>query len=227
MHSRERIAASEPCATTGGLAGALEDDLRDHAGRADVEREAHRLGDVGRCRIISSAGTCVADPLGHRRLDEARAQRERLDALAVELLVHRLRPADDGELRGAVDRQPRLARLAGDRGGVDDERVPVLGAGRAQHVGALAVEEDDRAQVEVELHVDPLRLRARPTGAPIPTPALLTSTSRRPKRSRWRATTFWISSSEVMLAATPRPRSPRRAAPGPRRPASRAGGRRR
>ena len=40
------------------------------------------------------------------------------------------------------------------------------------------------------------------TGAPTPTPALLTSTSRRPKRSRWRATTFWISSSEVMLAAT-------------------------
>ena len=38
------------------------------------------------------------------------------------------------------------------------------------------------------------------TGAPIPTPALLTSTSSRPKRSRWRATTFWISSSEVRLA---------------------------
>src|SRR3954452_5827239 len=40
------------------------------------------------------------------------------------------------------------------------------------------------------------------TGAPTPTPALLTSTSRRPKRSRWRATTFWISSSEVRLAGT-------------------------
>ena len=40
------------------------------------------------------------------------------------------------------------------------------------------------------------------TGAPIPTPALLTSTSSRPKRSRWRATTFWISSSEVRLAGT-------------------------
>jgi hypothetical protein len=31
----------------------------------------------------------------------------------------------------------------------------VLGAGRAQQVGALAVEEDDRPQVEVELHVGP------------------------------------------------------------------------
>ena len=99
----------------------------------------------------------VADELRHRRLDEAGAQRERLDALGVELLVHRLRPAHDRELRGAVDRQPRLAGLAGDRRGVDHERVAVLGAGAAQHVGALAVEEDDRAQVEVDLHVDLLR----------------------------------------------------------------------
>ena len=40
---------------------------------------------------------------------------------------------------------------------------------------------------DVELHVDPLRglLGDR---APIPTPALLTSTSRRPQRSRWAAT---------------------------------------
>jgi len=41
---------------------------------------------------------------------------------------------------------------------VHDERVAVLRAGGAQQLGALAVEEDDRAQVEVELHVDPLGL---------------------------------------------------------------------
>jgi hypothetical protein len=41
---------------------------------------------------------------------------------------------------------------------VHDERVAVLGASGAQQVGALAVEEDDRPQVEVELHVDPLGL---------------------------------------------------------------------
>ena len=55
-----------------------------------------------------------------------------------------------------VDVEPRLARLAGDRRGVDDERVAVLGPRGAQQVRALAVEEDHRAQVQVELHVDPL-----------------------------------------------------------------------
>ena len=39
-------------------------------------------------------------------------------------------------------------------------------------------------------------------GAPMPRPALLTSTSRRPKRSRWAATTRWTSSSTAMLPGT-------------------------
>ena len=64
------------------------------------------------------------------------------------------------------------------------------------------------------------------TGAPTPTPALLTSTSRRPKRSRWRATTLWISSSTSCWPRPPRPRSPRPAAPARRRRASRAAARR-
>ncbi len=42
-----------------------------------------------------------------------------------------------------------------------------------------------------------------PTGAPIPIPALLTNTSRRPQRSRCAATTFWISASWETSAATP------------------------
>src|SRR3954451_23683909 len=41
-----------------------------------------------------------------------------------------------------------------------------------------------------------------PTGSPIPTPALLTSTSRRPERSRCAATTRWTSSSSPRLPAT-------------------------
>src|SRR3954471_1186830 len=40
------------------------------------------------------------------------------------------------------------------------------------------------------------------SGAPTPTPAPLTSTSRRPKRSRWAATTRRMSSSSAMLPAT-------------------------
>ena len=39
------------------------------------------------------------------------------------------------------------------------------------------------------------------TGAPMPTPALLTSTSSRPKRSLCAATTRWTSASSVRLAA--------------------------
>ena len=39
-------------------------------------------------------------------------------------------------------------------------------------------------------------------GWPIPTPALLTSTSRRPKRSLWAATSALIPSSSTMLVGT-------------------------
>ena len=76
----------------------------------------------------------------------------------VELLVHRLRVADHARLGGRVDRQERLPGLAGDRGEVDHDGVAVLAAGGAQHLGALAVEEDDRAQVDGELEVDALGL---------------------------------------------------------------------
>ena len=110
-------------------AGLLEEDLGDHAAGGEAQQHPHRLGDV-LGRIMSSAGTCrltksvigVSTNAGHSA--------HRLDALAVELLVHRLGEADDGVLRGRVDRQPRLAALAGDRRGVDDERVVVLGARR-------------------------------------------------------------------------------------------------
>ena len=48
--------------------------------------------------------------------------------------------------------------LAGYGGGVDDEHVFGLGGGRAEHAHALAVKEEDRAQVDVELHVQSLGL---------------------------------------------------------------------
>ena len=75
-------------------------------------------------------GDLLLDEVGHRGVDERGAQRGGLDALRAELLVHRFRPADDAVLGGGVDRQPGLSALAGDRGGVDDERVAVL-AGRS------------------------------------------------------------------------------------------------
>src|SRR5205807_9725505 len=52
------------------------------------------------------------------------------------------------------DRKPSLSRLAGDRGGVDHEGVAVLGAGGAQQLIAFAVEEDDRAEIDADLHVE-------------------------------------------------------------------------
>ena len=55
------------------------------------------------------------------------------------------------------------------------------------------------------------------TAAPMPTPALLTSTSSRPQRSRWAAATAAIPASSAMFAATsstskPASRSPSAAA---------------
>src|SRR5205823_14032438 len=63
------------------------------------------------------------------------------------------------------DRQPRLPGLAGDRRQVHDEGLAVLGAGGAQHLRALAVEEDDRADVDGDLQVDVLRLLLGHRGA--------------------------------------------------------------
>ena len=118
-----------------------------------LQQHAHDLGDVGDLDHVLG-GDLLLDEVGHRRVDEGRAQRGRLDAVVAELLVHRLGEADDRRLGRAVDRQPRLAGLARDRRRVDDERAAVLGARGAQQVDALAVEEDRRAQVDAELQVD-------------------------------------------------------------------------
>ena len=122
---------------------------------ARLQQESHGLADVlGPDHVLGL--DVLADELRHVGVDEAGAQRDGLDAVTVELLVHRLRPGDHRRLGGGVDAEPRLAGLARDRRRVDHERVSVLGARGAQEVGALAVEQDDRPQVDVELHVDPL-----------------------------------------------------------------------
>src|SRR3954451_1227795 len=139
------------------FSGSLEDDFGHHARRRERQQEADRLGDVLRPDHLLRRDRLL-DEVGHRRVDEPGRERDRLDPVARQLLVHRLREADHRGLGGRVDRQPRLARLAGDRGEVDHERVAVLGTGGAQHLDALAVEEHDRAQVHVELHVDALGL---------------------------------------------------------------------
>src|SRR5258708_10102708 len=90
-----------------------------------------------------------------------------LEAVGAEDLINVVGPTDDAVLGRRVDRQPSLAVLSRDRGGVDDDRVFVLGGGLSKHRRAFAVEEEDRAEVDRELHVDVLglNLRDRPADA--------------------------------------------------------------
>ena len=107
---------------------------------------------------IMSSFVDAVDPVGHRGGHEAGADRRHLDARLRQLLVRRLAEPDDAELRRRVGGEPALAELAGDRGGVGDQRLAVLGARLLQHRDALAHHEVDGAQVHVELHVELLRL---------------------------------------------------------------------
>ena len=68
--------------------------------------------------IISSRRD--AGPLGHRRVDEAGADRDRSHAVGVDLRVQRPRQRDHRRLRRRVDRQLRHRHRAGDRGEIDD-----------------------------------------------------------------------------------------------------------
>ena len=69
--------------------------------------------------------------------------------------------ADHRRLGRRVDRQPRLRRLAGDRGGVDDQRLAVLGARLAQHRQALPRHQHHRPQVDVRAACPPSWSSAR------------------------------------------------------------------
>src|ERR1700680_304292 len=111
-----------------GVAWPDEHQLRHHACGGDLQQVANGLGDVLWSDHLL-ARNVLLDEVGHWGVDERGAERGRLDALRAELLVHRFRPADNAVLGGGVDRGPGLSELAGDRGGVDNERVPVLAAG--------------------------------------------------------------------------------------------------
>src|SRR5215218_1663030 len=139
------------------LAGAGEDNLRHVAVARGAQQEADRLAEVlGPDHLLGR--DLPLDELGHRRLDEARRQRRALDPGVAGLAVGRLGEVDHRGLGRGIDREPGLAALAGDRGGVDDQRLAVLGTGRAQHRQPLAGAEDQRPQVDRQLHVEMLGL---------------------------------------------------------------------
>src|SRR6476659_1556450 len=135
------------------LAGSGEDDLRHVAVGRRVQQETHCLADVLRPDHLL-AGDLPLGELGHRGVDEAWGQCRALDAGAADFAVRRLGEVDHGTLGCGVDGKPGLSALAGDRGGVDDQRLAVLAAGLAQHRQALAGADDQRPQVDRQLHVE-------------------------------------------------------------------------
>ena len=73
------------------------------------QQEAHRLGDVlGPDHLLGRH--LALDELGHRRVDEPRAQGGHLDPVVVVLLLRRLAEADHARLGRRVDREPAGAR---------------------------------------------------------------------------------------------------------------------
>src|SRR6185295_117873 len=139
------------------LTRASEHDLWDVAVLRGAEQEAHRLAEVlGPDHLLRR--DLPLDELGHRRLDEARRQRRALDPGAAHLAVRRLGEVDHRRLGGGVDREPSLSALAGDRSGVDDQRLAVLFARLVQQRQPLAGADYQRPQVDAELHVEVLGL---------------------------------------------------------------------
>jgi hypothetical protein len=122
-----------------------------------LQQEADRLADVpGLDHLLG--GHLPLGELGHWRVDETRRQRRALDPSAADLAVRRLGEVDHRSLGGGVDREPGLPAFAGNRGGIEDQRLAVLGAGFAQHRQPLARADDQRPQVDRELHIEVLGL---------------------------------------------------------------------
>src|SRR3954471_7114715 len=132
-------------------------DLRPVAVARGPQQEAHRLAEILGADHLLRRELALGE-LGHRRLDEARCQRRALDPRGPRRAMGRLGEVDHRGLGRGVDREPGLPALAGDRGGVDDQRLAVLSAGLAQHRQPLAGAEDQRPQVDRELHVEVLGL---------------------------------------------------------------------
>src|SRR6201996_838082 len=135
--------------TLGGgvdLAGAGEDDLRDVAVGGDPEQVADRLADIRRLNHRLGRDRAL-DEVGHRGVDEGGGERRAGDPLFAHLALGGGAEVDQRGLGRAVDREPGLAPFAGDRGGVDDQRLAVLEARLSQHRHRFARAEDGRAQV--------------------------------------------------------------------------------
>ena len=84
-------------------------DLRHDARGRGVEQEAHRLGDVLGLDHRPPADLLL-DPVGHRRVDEARAERGHLDAVAGELAVCTPAISADDRAPWSPSRRPASAR---------------------------------------------------------------------------------------------------------------------
>ena len=153
---------------------------------AQPEAHAHDL-----CAVVGhgSSRRCETGPRRHRRVDEARAQRDRADAVAVELGVQRSASARSPPLSSRRRRQARRRRGTRDRGEVDDPAAAHL-----EQRDRFAGDEQQPAQVHPELQVDVLG-DERLDGAADPIPPELTSMSSPPKRSRCSATMRTQSSS--------------------------------
>ena len=116
--------------------------------RAQAEEHAHDLGAVLRLDHLVAG---EARPLGHRRVDEAGADRDRTHAVGVELLVQRAGERDHGGLRRAVGGEAGRRQRAGDRGEVDDPAARL-----AQQRDRGLRDEEESAQVDADLEVEVL-----------------------------------------------------------------------
>ena len=92
------------------------------------------------------------DHCGHRRRDEAGADRDGAHAVGVELLVERARERDHRRLRRAVGREPRRRQRARDRREVHDPALRL-----AQERDRRLRDEEEPAHVDAHLEVEVLR----------------------------------------------------------------------
>src|SRR5207247_10983226 len=116
--------------------------------------------DLGAILRLAHLSRLDAAPRRHRRVDESRRERDRADAVVLELDVQRPRETEDGSLRRAVRAEPGCRAGAGDRLEVDDPA-----AGLAQERDALARDHEQPAQVDADLQVEVLCLVMRDLAA--------------------------------------------------------------
>jgi hypothetical protein len=106
-------------------------------------------------RGLDHLGGLEARPLGHRRVDETGADRDRAHPVRVELGIHRPGQRDHRGLRRAVNREGRRRQGAGDRGQVHDPATRLF-----EQRNRLARDQQEATQVDPQLQVDVLGLKA-------------------------------------------------------------------